>query len=104
MARTAQPRAPCRLALPHLTSPYKGEGKDGHSLLVPLLCKEGQGEVEVLVNLYSPYRAWFSVPWASVRGMLESALRNWYASMMRRNSGSALRSPLLKSGWSFLAF
>ena len=34
------------VALPHLTSPYKGEGKDGHSFPVPLLCKEGQGEVE----------------------------------------------------------
>ncbi len=45
-----------------------------------------------------PYRVWSSVPWASVRGILESALRNWYASMMRRSSGSALRSPLLISG------
>ncbi len=104
MARMAQPRAPGRLALPHQNSPYKGEVKYEHYLLVPHRGKEGQGEVEVLMNLYRPHRAWFSVPWASVRGMLESALSNWYASMMRRSSGSALRSPLLISGWSVLAF
>lgn len=34
------------MALPHLTSSYKGEEKDGFSFPVPLLCKEGQGEVE----------------------------------------------------------
>jgi len=34
------------LALPHLTSPYNGEGKDGHSFLLPLLRTEGVGEVE----------------------------------------------------------
>ena len=34
------------VALPHLTSPYKGEEKDRRPFPVPLLCKEGQGEVE----------------------------------------------------------
>ena len=34
------------VALPHLTSPYKGEEKGAHFFPVPLLCKEGRGEVE----------------------------------------------------------
>ena len=43
----------CHKILPHLASPYKGEGQDAHSfrsciicLFLPLLCKEGLGEVE----------------------------------------------------------
>ena len=38
------------LALPHLTSPYKGEAQDHASFLVPLLCKEGVGEVELCLS------------------------------------------------------
>jgi len=38
---------PCfRRGMPSSTSSYKGEEKDGFSFPVPLLCKEGQGEVE----------------------------------------------------------
>ncbi len=37
--------------LPHLASPYKGEETDGHAFLMPLLCKEGKGEVEAAASL-----------------------------------------------------